>query len=350
MIRSLLLCLLSFPCFAQPKIECQTIIDIGEVWEGPEYELVWYFKNAGNKPLEIERVQSSGSILTGSNTEKAIRPGYESKITGRLNTVGWGDMPFNKTLLLHFAGGKNILLTAKGYIRKLPAEGVPGDFKKTFSNAAGTGIIDIGANQVIVPPIETTVYYNIQPGDILFQDLDCGGACDAIEAVTEGANGMDFSHCGMVVRIGNEMKIVEAYGEVKVTDVNTFFSRSKNANGEPKVLIGRVKQEYGEIPDESANIAKAYIGKGYDDAFDMKNDKYYCSELLYECFKKANKGKDFFPLNKMTFNEPGTNKPMPFWVDYFKKLGVPVPEGKKGINPGIMSRSDKLELIKPERL
>src|SRR4051812_39469196 len=104
---------LSLQCFAQPKIECQAIIDVGEVWEGPEYELVWYFKNTGNEPLEIERVQSSGSILTGTYAEKAIRPGYESKITGSLHTAGWGDMPFNKTLLLHCAGGTNILLTAK---------------------------------------------------------------------------------------------------------------------------------------------------------------------------------------------------------------------------------------------
>jgi hypothetical protein len=36
----------------------------------------------------------------------------------------------------------------------------------------------------------------------------------------------------------------------------------------------------------------------------------------------------------MTFKDPETKQLMPVWKDYYKKLGVPVPEGKQGINPG----------------
>ncbi len=53
----------------------------------------------------------------------------------------------------------------------------------------------------------------LQEGDLLFQNLNCGELCDAIEAVTEGVNGKDFSHCAMVVKINDSLKVVEAIGD-----------------------------------------------------------------------------------------------------------------------------------------
>ena len=37
----------------------------------------------------------------------------------------------------------------------------------------------------------------IKTGDLLFQNLDCGSLCDAIETVTEGYNAQKFSHIGL---------------------------------------------------------------------------------------------------------------------------------------------------------
>ena len=34
----------------------------------------------------------------------------------------------------------------------------------------------------------------LQDGDLLFQNLNCDNLYEAIEAVTEGVNGQDFSH------------------------------------------------------------------------------------------------------------------------------------------------------------
>lgn len=186
--------------------------------------------------------------------------------------------------------------------------------------------------------------YGVQPGDILFQDLDCGDACDAIEKVTVGAKGMDFSHCGIVISTPEGYKVVEAYGRVKATALDTFLKRSLDNKGQPKVLLGRVKAEDKALGQKSAQLAMKYVGKPYDDAFDMKDDTYYCSELVYELYREANGDAPYFKLNKMTFKEPGTNTIMPFWKKYFEELRVAVPEGDWGINPGAISRSKKLEL------
>ena len=41
--------------------------------------------------------------------------------------------------------------------------------------------------------------FELQEGDLLFQDGDCGDFCAAIEAVTDGVNDWEFSHVGLVI-------------------------------------------------------------------------------------------------------------------------------------------------------
>lgn len=187
---------------------------------------------------------------------------------------------------------------------------------------------------------------NLQEGDLLFQDLNCGDLCDAIEAVTEGVNGKDFSHCAMVVKINDTLQVVEAIGDkVQVTSLRNFFARSGDTTTIQNITVGRVLEKYQPLAAKAALNAKAHIGEPYDDVFLMNNNSWYCSELLNESFKAANDSKDFFELNPMTFKDPKTNDFFPAWVDYYQQLKQNIPEGKPGINPGLISRSDKIEIV-----
>ena len=171
-------------------------------------------------------------------------------------------------------------------------------------------------------------------------DLDCGPLCDAIEAVTEGAEGRDFSHCAMVVQVGDSLKVVEAIGsEVTITSLTNFRLRSN------KIWAARLKPKFQHLIPRAAKFAQAQIGKPYDEVFLLNNDRYYCSELIYESFKAANYGKAVFELSPMTFKQPKTAKFFPAWVDYYKPLKCPIPEGKLGLNPGSISRSQKIKEI-----
>ncbi|MHC4655849.1 MAG: YiiX/YebB-like N1pC/P60 family cysteine hydrolase, partial [Planctomycetota bacterium] len=75
------------------------------------------------------------------------------------------------------------------------------------------------------------------------------------------------------------------------------------------------------------------------------NGAYYCSELIYEIFLRANANKPVFKLQPMTYKDPDTGEMLTVWEDYFSKLGVSIPEGKPGINPGGISRSRFLTII-----
>jgi hypothetical protein len=196
-------------------------------------------------------------------------------------------------------------------------------------------------NQITNEPLAT-----LQEGDLLFQDLNCGELCDAIEAVTEGVNGKDFSHCAMVVKINDTLQVVEAIGDkVQVNSLRNFFARSGDTASIQNITVGRVLEKYQPLVAKAALKVKEYIGEPYDDVFLMNNNSWYCSELVYESFKEANDSKDFFELNPMTFKDPKTNAFFPAWVDYYQQLKTDIPEGKPGINPGLISRSDRIQIV-----
>jgi len=191
--------------------------------------------------------------------------------------------------------------------------------------------------------------FKLQKGDLLFQDLDCGDLCDAIEKVTTGVNGAKFSHVAIVSKVAPDGKayVIEAYDKVGETPVNEFLKRSHDGKGNPKVIVERLLPEYQYLIPVAINRAYKLLGKKYDPEFFLSSDSYYCSKLIYDVFKFDDKGKeiDLFPLNSMTFKDPETGKIMYVWKKYFKELGVPVPEGKPGINPGAISRSPKLNVV-----
>ncbi len=181
-----------------------------------------------------------------------------------------------------------------------------------------------------------------QPGDLLFQNLDCGGLCDAIESVTQGYNGQKFSHIGLVFLRNDSVYIIEAIGEnVHLTPIQNFISRSNNL-----IVHARVKTQYQKLIPNAIEFALQQQGKPYDEPFLYDNGKYYCSELIYDAFAFANNGKPFFQLEPMTFKEPKSKNYFPVWIEYYQKLQMDIPEGKPGINPGGISRSEKIEFIR----
>jgi len=184
-------------------------------------------------------------------------------------------------------------------------------------------------------------------GDLLFQDLDCGSICDAIESVTTGFAGADFSHVGIVARdSSNRVIVIEAMsGGVQAGPLNDFLDRSFDADGRPKVAAGRLKKPFRNLIPLALEKARQLEGKPYDKLFVIGNDAYYCSELVYEIFLGANNNEPVFTLHPMTFKDPETGIILPAWQQYFAELGTAVPEGQLGINPGGISRSPFLTIV-----
>ncbi|MBE0651760.1 MAG: hypothetical protein IH595_13085 [Bacteroidales bacterium] len=199
--------------------------------------------------------------------------------------------------------------------------------------------------------VKNTQSNQLKEGDLLFQNIQCGPLCNAIEAVTQGVDGKKFSHCALVVKINDTLKVVEAIGkEVQVNSLKTFFARTGDTGFIHNITVERLKKPYRLLIPGAQDFALEQVGQPYDDDFLMNNGKWYCSELIYAAFKSANDDKTFFPLKPMTFKNPKTHQFFPAWVDYYKALNEPIPQGKPGINPGLISRSTKLQIIPVKRI
>ena len=184
--------------------------------------------------------------------------------------------------------------------------------------------------------------FELQEGDLLFQDLDSSPLCYAIELVTPGYKDANFSHIGLLVLDNDTLKVLEAIAPtVVLTDVKSFFNRSYDTEGRSKILAGRLKDEFQHTIKDAIIYAKSKIGIKYDEVFLMNNNSYYCSELIFEAFEKDS----IFKLKPMTFLHPETNDTLTVWKDYYSELGIKIPQNEPGINPGIMSLSDKIEII-----
>ena len=189
--------------------------------------------------------------------------------------------------------------------------------------------------------------FALEKGDLLFQDLDADSISSAIEIVTGGANKLSFSHVGIVdLNKNGDTLVLEAISKgVCYTKLSSFLKRSLNKSGKPKVEVGRLNPEFKVLIDSALLEGKELIGKAYDDVYVIGDSNYYCSELIYEMFASNKDSIEVFKLNPMTFKDAQTGEYMPFWIDYYKKLGVEIPEGMPGLNPNGMSLSPNIEMV-----
>ena len=159
----------------------------------------------------------------------------------------------------------------------------------------------------------------IRKGDILLQSIPCW-SCWLIEKEENSA----YSHLALVVET-NPIQLIEAFGEVKMTNLNDFLSRTQKNT---RVLVRRPVQL---LTESNINIEySSFLDSEYDAEFIWNNgNKYYCSELVTKIFIQHHF--DFVPTKKMSFK-----KYWSAWSVYFQGR---VPEGEEGNSPGDYAKS-----------
>ena len=191
-----------------------------------------------------------------------------------------------------------------------------------------------------------TEQFQLKEGDLLFQKRTESSFAQAINKVTEGYDDHDFAHVGMVINEKGSLKVFEATQKngVALTELDKFLSASTTNEGHPNIAVGRIKTKYEEHIPVINDWVLSQLDKTYDTLFIYGNEKYYCSELIHDAFNQF-AGDKIFDLAPMTFVDPDTQEYFPIWEDYFQKNDYPIPEGEPGINPGMMSRSSKIEIV-----
>ena len=183
------------------------------------------------------------------------------------------------------------------------------------------------------------------PGNLVFVSSQNSDFEKSIATVTKiDDKSLNFTHVGIVNVTDTGVFVIEAVPEKGV--IYSSFQEFLNENKNAVIYTASLKPEYQKHERAAVKRACSHIGKAYDFAFDFENDLYYCSELVYDAYSFAGGETDFFMKEPMTFKNKETDDTLPYWVEYFEKYKFTIPEGKPGVNPTGLSRSEKLMTLK----
>ena len=179
-----------------------------------------------------------------------------------------------------------------------------------------------------------------QSGDLLFREKSSENISEAIDQVTQTTAATHFSHVGLVEVTNTGILVLHAYpdGGTCIVSLNEFLHPKGDS---VRVIAYRLKKEWGMAISEAIQKAHSMLGKPYNFSYILSDTAHYCSEFVYLAF-----GADsIFKLEPMSFNDPKTATFPAAWVEYYKKMGIEIPEGKPGCNPNGLAASEKLERL-----
>ena len=93
---------------------------------------------------------------------------------------------------------------------------------------------------------------------------------------------------------------------------------------------------------QSIANAKHYLGRPYDRLYLPDNDAIYCSELVQFSFVNKH-GKRLFAPIPMSFHD-ASGRITDYWIQFYAKHNMEVPEGEPGTNPGELSQRKEIRI------
>ncbi|MDH5826022.1 YiiX/YebB-like N1pC/P60 family cysteine hydrolase [Sphingobacterium faecium] len=182
---------------------------------------------------------------------------------------------------------------------------------------------------------------NLINGDLIFVGAEQKNLSGAINRVTQRDTNSSFDHIGIIEINKDSIFVLHASSKSGTIreKIQDFFKTQKN--GRNDLVIFRLKQPYDKSIPIAITAAKQMLGKPYNWSYILNENSYYCSDFIERAFRSYH----IFQLEPMTFINPTTGKTDDFWINFYHKQGIEVPEGKSGCNPNGLAASDKLVKI-----
>ncbi len=125
--------------------------------------------------------------------------------------------------------------------------------------------------QVIDVAINIHSYCHLKEGDLVFQN-----SISDQSPMIFAAQLSPWTHCGVIVEKNGKKYVLEAVGPSKLTPWREWRRRGRFGYAiTRRVKKGDVKIRY-----------QRYTGQPYDLAFKFDNGRLYCSELIYEVYRR----------------------------------------------------------------
>ena len=190
--------------------------------------------------------------------------------------------------------------------------------------------------------VSCTSTTDIKSGDIVFRGSQGSNLSEAINDVTQTAKSTNYTHIGICDVIDGSVVVYHSDLDKGVVKEPLELFISSEDTVRYNVDLYRIKNIEPKQIENAISIAKSLIGNPYNTTYILEDKGYYCSEYIYELFKKDS----VFKLEPMSFKDSETNTFHKGWIAHYKNLGIAIPEGKLGCNPNGMASSNILKFIK----
>ena len=183
----------------------------------------------------------------------------------------------------------------------------------------------------------TALALKVRDGDLLFVTAAHTGLSGAIDDATATQGQPSFDHVALVAHAGDVAVVLHADEHGSREQPLQAFIDEATAK-QRQIFVYRLTPEHRPaIPDAIAQ-ARRMLGKPYNDTYVQDDNRYYCSDFIERAFRAHH----VFALQPMNFKNLQTGKISPYWIDFYRSKGMPVPQDMPGTNPNDMATTAAL--------
>jgi hypothetical protein len=199
-------------------------------------------------------------------------------------------------------------------------------------------------HQPSVIPTKNKIELNeINNGDLIFVGTTNKNLSGAINRVTQISEERNYDHVGLIEKTTDSIFVLHAApkGGSQRENLLQFYKNQKNELN--KIVIYRLINTNQETINNAIIEAKLMLNKPYNWTYILNDESYYCSDFIERAFRNDSVF-EFIPMN---FKNPTTGEIDNFWIDFYSKQNLKVPQNQPGTNPNQLAESDKLIEIGP---
>ncbi len=181
----------------------------------------------------------------------------------------------------------------------------------------------------------------LQNGDLIFVEAKQENLSGAINRVTQKSEIEKFDHIGLVEIASDGIFVLHASPKLGSNRQSFEEFYNENRASHQNMVVYRLKSKYKNAINPALQKAKTMLGKPYNWAYILNDSTYYCSDFIERAFRENS----IFEHVPMNFKNPKTQQIDDFWIDFYKKLNLEVPQDKVGTNPNQLAASEKMMRI-----
>lgn len=181
----------------------------------------------------------------------------------------------------------------------------------------------------------------LQNGDLIFVEAKQENLSGAINRVTQKSEIEKFDHIGLVEIASDGIFVLHASPKLGSNRQSFEEFYNENRASHQNMVVYRLKSTYQKAINSALQKAKTMLGKPYNWTYILNDSTYYCSDFIERAYRE-NAVFEHIPMN---FKNPKNQQIDSFWIDFYKKLNLEVPQDQPGTNPNQLAGSEKLKRI-----